>query len=77
MPLLDLRSINRKLTELYTAWKEYEDHHIKFIIGVGDGEEKTQAVANHLVQIDIYDEAVNEASKLSIPPTKSRATRGQ
>ena len=71
MPLLALRSINRKLTELYNAWKEYEDHHIKFIIGVGDGEEKTQAVANHLVQIDIYNEAVKEAEELRYTTLKA------
>ena len=31
---------------------------------MGDGEEKTQTVADHLVQIDIYNEAVNETEEL-------------
>ena len=31
---------------------------------MGDGEENTKAVADHLVQIDIYNEAVNETEEL-------------
>ena len=31
---------------------------------MGDVEENTQAVADHLVQIDIYNEAVNETEEL-------------
>lgn len=61
-----LKRILKKLAtaEIVKKLGKPTSYHIKFIFRVGDGEEKTQAVADHLVQIDIYNKAVNEAEEL-------------
>ena len=79
LPSILKRKLLRPLKKLATAeivrklWKP-TSYHIKFIIRVGDGEENTQTVADHLVQIDIYNETVNEAEELRDTPESANPT---